>query len=223
MLSTPVRTLRRLLAATATLTLAVGLAGAAPASATGRDARGGAAAARLHHREPAVGPAGRGRQADDGTPGRAPPRRVHHRGPRPVERRPGDVGARLPRPGHGALAGAAGVRAAPAAAGAGVRLGVVVVRPQRLRHPLRGAGHQGSRRPVPAYGPPAAAHLHRRGVDGRLHHRPFAGAVPRLLRRGAADVRGARRPDAARLLPGLQPGRAGARRGAGLSRRRPTT
>ncbi|MEU8258440.1 hypothetical protein AB0C06_29710 [Micromonospora inaquosa] len=42
MLSTPVRTLRRLLAATATLTLAVGLAGAAPAGATGRDARGGA-------------------------------------------------------------------------------------------------------------------------------------------------------------------------------------
>ncbi|WP_433270013.1 alpha/beta hydrolase family protein [Micromonospora vinacea] len=41
MLSTPVRTLRRLLAAAATLTLAVGLAGAAPASATGRDARGG--------------------------------------------------------------------------------------------------------------------------------------------------------------------------------------
>ncbi|RAO13805.1 alpha/beta hydrolase family protein [Micromonospora noduli] len=41
MLSTPVRTLRRLLAAAATLTLAAGLAGAAPASATGRDARGG--------------------------------------------------------------------------------------------------------------------------------------------------------------------------------------
>ncbi|GLZ59440.1 hypothetical protein [Micromonospora sp. NBRC 107095] len=41
MLSTPVRTLRRLLAATATLTLAVGLVGAAPAAATGRDARGG--------------------------------------------------------------------------------------------------------------------------------------------------------------------------------------
>ncbi|MEU8163561.1 alpha/beta hydrolase family protein [Micromonospora parva] len=41
MLSTPVRTLRRLLAATATLTLAVGLVGAAPAGATGRDARGG--------------------------------------------------------------------------------------------------------------------------------------------------------------------------------------
>ncbi|MFF0469502.1 alpha/beta hydrolase family protein [Micromonospora zamorensis] len=41
MLSTPVRTLRRLLAATATLTLAVGLAGAAPASATGRDPKGG--------------------------------------------------------------------------------------------------------------------------------------------------------------------------------------
>ncbi|MGC4749789.1 hypothetical protein ACLQ28_29640 [Micromonospora sp. DT201] len=41
MLSTPVRTLRRLLAATATLTLAVGLAGAAPASATGRDPSGG--------------------------------------------------------------------------------------------------------------------------------------------------------------------------------------
>ncbi|MBQ1013844.1 hypothetical protein KBX53_23435 [Micromonospora sp. M51] len=41
MLSTPVRTLRRLLAATTTLTLAVGLVGAAPAGATGRDARGG--------------------------------------------------------------------------------------------------------------------------------------------------------------------------------------
>ncbi|MEU5962470.1 hypothetical protein ABZ777_14785 [Micromonospora parva] len=41
MLSTPVRTLRRLLATTATLTLAVGLVGAAPAGATGRDARGG--------------------------------------------------------------------------------------------------------------------------------------------------------------------------------------
>ncbi|WP_430501609.1 alpha/beta hydrolase family protein [Micromonospora trifolii] len=41
MLSTPVRTLRRLLAAAATLTLAVGLAGTAPASATGRGARGG--------------------------------------------------------------------------------------------------------------------------------------------------------------------------------------
>ncbi|MEV4499796.1 hypothetical protein AB0J84_29365 [Micromonospora arborensis] len=41
MLSVPVRTLRRLLAATATLTLAVGLAGAAPASATGRDPSGG--------------------------------------------------------------------------------------------------------------------------------------------------------------------------------------
>ncbi|MDG9674394.1 hypothetical protein [Micromonospora sp. DH14] len=41
MLSTPVRTLRRLLAATATLTLAVGLVGAAPAAAAGRDARGG--------------------------------------------------------------------------------------------------------------------------------------------------------------------------------------
>ncbi|MFE9190130.1 alpha/beta hydrolase family protein [Micromonospora sp. NPDC007208] len=41
MLSTPVRTVRRLLAATATLTLAVGLAGAAPAGATGRDAQGG--------------------------------------------------------------------------------------------------------------------------------------------------------------------------------------
>ncbi|RLP96041.1 hypothetical protein [Micromonospora sp. CV4] len=42
MLSSPVRTLRRLLAATATLTLAVGLAGAAPASATAdRDPGGG--------------------------------------------------------------------------------------------------------------------------------------------------------------------------------------
>ncbi|WCN84235.1 hypothetical protein [Micromonospora sp. LH3U1] len=41
MLSTPFRTLRRLLAATATLTLAVGLAGAAPASATGHDPTGG--------------------------------------------------------------------------------------------------------------------------------------------------------------------------------------
>ncbi|GGO19415.1 hypothetical protein [Micromonospora parathelypteridis] len=41
MLSVPVRTLRRLLAATAALTLAVGLAGAAPASATGRDPSGG--------------------------------------------------------------------------------------------------------------------------------------------------------------------------------------
>ncbi|MET7709518.1 hypothetical protein [Micromonospora sp. NPDC005413] len=41
MLSVPVRTLRRLLAATATLTLAVGLVGAAPASATGRDPGGG--------------------------------------------------------------------------------------------------------------------------------------------------------------------------------------
>ncbi|WP_328654676.1 hypothetical protein OG598_13110 [Micromonospora sp. NBC_00330] len=41
MLSTPVRNLRRLLAAAATLTLAVGLAGAAPANATGRDSRGG--------------------------------------------------------------------------------------------------------------------------------------------------------------------------------------
>ncbi|MET8123259.1 hypothetical protein [Micromonospora sp. NPDC005189] len=41
MLSVPVRTLRRLLAATATLTLAVGLVGAAPAGATGRDPRGG--------------------------------------------------------------------------------------------------------------------------------------------------------------------------------------
>ncbi|MBM7494770.1 pimeloyl-ACP methyl ester carboxylesterase [Micromonospora luteifusca] len=40
MLSVPVRTLRRLLAATATLTLAVGLAGAAPANATGRDPGG---------------------------------------------------------------------------------------------------------------------------------------------------------------------------------------
>ncbi|MET7668077.1 hypothetical protein [Micromonospora luteifusca] len=40
MLSVPVRTLRRLLAATATLTLAVGLAGAAPASAAGRDPGG---------------------------------------------------------------------------------------------------------------------------------------------------------------------------------------
>ncbi|MEU4556049.1 hypothetical protein EV382_1375 [Micromonospora violae] len=40
MLSTPVRTLRRLLAATATVTLAIGLAGAAPAGATGRDPRG---------------------------------------------------------------------------------------------------------------------------------------------------------------------------------------
>ncbi|MEU1587781.1 hypothetical protein [Micromonospora sp. NPDC005710] len=41
MLSTPVRILRRLLATAATLTLAVGLAGAAPAHAAGRDARGG--------------------------------------------------------------------------------------------------------------------------------------------------------------------------------------
>ncbi|WP_433133416.1 hypothetical protein ACQPWW_15750 [Micromonospora sp. CA-240977] len=41
MLSAPVRTLRRLLAATVTLTLAVGVAGAAPASATGRDPGGG--------------------------------------------------------------------------------------------------------------------------------------------------------------------------------------
>ncbi|WP_410812500.1 hypothetical protein [Micromonospora sp. 067-2] len=41
MLSAPVRTLRRLLAATATLTLAVGLAGATPASATDRDPTGG--------------------------------------------------------------------------------------------------------------------------------------------------------------------------------------
>ncbi|PYC67766.1 hypothetical protein C7C45_20745 [Micromonospora arborensis] len=41
MLSVPVRTLRRLLAATATLTLAVGLAGAAPASATGHGPSGG--------------------------------------------------------------------------------------------------------------------------------------------------------------------------------------
>ncbi|MEU5906982.1 hypothetical protein [Micromonospora sp. NPDC047527] len=41
MLSVPVRTLRRLLAATAALTLAVGLAGAAPASAADRDPRGG--------------------------------------------------------------------------------------------------------------------------------------------------------------------------------------
>ncbi|MGW3606617.1 hypothetical protein [Micromonospora sp. NPDC005161] len=42
MLSSPVRTLRRLLAATATLTLAVGLAGAAPANATAdRDSGGG--------------------------------------------------------------------------------------------------------------------------------------------------------------------------------------
>ncbi|MCO1594306.1 hypothetical protein M8C17_03930 [Micromonospora sp. RHAY321] len=41
MLSTPVRTLRRLLGATATLTLAVGLAGAAPASAADRDPTGG--------------------------------------------------------------------------------------------------------------------------------------------------------------------------------------
>ncbi|MEV7332207.1 hypothetical protein [Micromonospora sp. NPDC093244] len=41
MLSTPVRTLRRLVAATATLILAVGLAGAAPAAASGRDPGGG--------------------------------------------------------------------------------------------------------------------------------------------------------------------------------------
>ncbi|MEU8179722.1 hypothetical protein AB0B86_02970 [Micromonospora sp. NPDC049047] len=41
MLSAPVRTLRRLLAASATLTLAVGLAGAPPAGATGRDPSGG--------------------------------------------------------------------------------------------------------------------------------------------------------------------------------------
>ncbi|TNH29977.1 hypothetical protein FHG89_09925 [Micromonospora orduensis] len=41
MLSTPVRTLRRLVAATATLILAVGLAGAAPAAAAGRDPGGG--------------------------------------------------------------------------------------------------------------------------------------------------------------------------------------
>ncbi|MEU4402778.1 hypothetical protein [Micromonospora orduensis] len=41
MLSTPVRTLRRLVAASATLILAVGLAGAAPAAATGRDPGGG--------------------------------------------------------------------------------------------------------------------------------------------------------------------------------------
>ncbi|MFF5055956.1 hypothetical protein ACFY1S_22520 [Micromonospora sp. NPDC000663] len=41
MLSTPVRTLRRMVAATATLILAVGLAGAAPAAASGRDPGGG--------------------------------------------------------------------------------------------------------------------------------------------------------------------------------------
>ncbi|MGC5285180.1 hypothetical protein [Micromonospora sp. DT231] len=41
MLSAPVRTLRRLLATTVTLTLSVGLAGAAPAGATGRDPSGG--------------------------------------------------------------------------------------------------------------------------------------------------------------------------------------
>ncbi|MDG4809788.1 hypothetical protein O7634_23805 [Micromonospora sp. WMMD1120] len=41
MLSAPVRTLRRLLAATATLTLVVGLVGTAPATATGRDPSGG--------------------------------------------------------------------------------------------------------------------------------------------------------------------------------------
>ena len=82
-------------------------------------------------------PAGRARHAG-----------VHHRGPAELERRPGDVGARLPGPDHGALAGDARLRPAPAAAGPGVRLGVVVVRPQRLRHPLRRAEHQGPGRPL---------------------------------------------------------------------------
>ncbi|MEK8105811.1 hypothetical protein NKG94_12940 [Micromonospora sp. M12] len=141
MLSTPVRTLRRLLAATATLTLAVGLAGAAPASATDRDPTGGEPLPGYTIENPPLAPLVVG-----GTPTTV--RQGVHRHAAYIIEVPARWNGDLVVWAHGYRGQGTVLSPEPPAFGLRERLleqgtrGRRLVRPERLQHPLRGAGHQ---------------------------------------------------------------------------------
>ncbi|MBI1734145.1 MAG: SDR family oxidoreductase [Candidatus Rokubacteria bacterium] len=145
--------------------------------------------------------------------GRAQRRRLPDRGARRLERRARALRARLPR--HRARAH----REQPADPGVPrrerIRVGRVLVQQERLRREAGREGHARARRVLRRARRPPVTHVDHRPLHGRPHHRRRHRAVPERVRRRAAHVRRHGRQRAVRLLPRLQPRRAGAGRRAG--------